>query len=165
MGCGMKNQARPTVTTNGFIRLVLSACPGLGHLYLGLFQRGLQIFFGFLASIIVITTVLDDGFVALVVFAWIFFSIFDAREIALRQAAGQTVTDQPLVEIGHLWMKREMIAYGLIGLGGLGLYRMVSELIMRFLDPAFSRSLHYLVFGTVAIVAGLYLLRSSRKSA
>ncbi|HLO02155.1 MAG TPA: B-box zinc finger protein [Symbiobacteriaceae bacterium] len=165
MPCGMKNQPRPSVTTNGFFRLILSACPGLGHLYLGMFQRGLQIFLGMLASVIVVTTVMDDGFVALIVFGWIFFSIFDAREIALRQAAGQPVTDQPLVEIGHLWRKRDTIAYGLIGLGILGLYRMVNEIIFRFLDPALSRSFHYLVFGSAAIVAGLYLLRSSRKSA
>lgn len=165
MPCGMKNQPRPSVTTNGFFRLILSVCPGLGHLYLGLFQRGIQIFLGVIATSVVTSIVLDDGFIALVVFGWIFFSIFDAREIALRQAAGQPVVDQPLVEIGHLWHKKDMIAYGLIGLGALGLYRMVSDIVVRYIDPALSRPLHYLVFGSAAIAAGLYLLRSARKDA
>lgn len=165
MPCGMKHQARPSVTTNGFFRLILSFCPGLGHLYLGLFQRGIQIFLGMVASIMICELVVDDAFIPLIVFGFIFFSIFDAREIAMRQAAGHPVVDKPLVEIGHLWRKRENVAYGLIVLGALGLYRMVSNLVVNYIDPALSRPLHYLVFGSAAIAAGLYLLRSSRKDA
>lgn len=165
MPCGMKHQSRPSVTTNGFFRLALSAFPGLGHLYLGLFQRGIQIFLGMVATSIVASLILGDGFVALGVFGWIFFSIFDAREIAMRQASGQAVVDQPLVEVSHLWQKRDTIAYGLIGLGALGLYRMLSDLVAYMYGPALSRPLHYLVFGAGAIAAGLYLLRSPRRDA
>jgi hypothetical protein len=164
MPCGMKQQPRPTVTTNGFIRLVLSVCPGLGHLYLGQFQRGMQLFLGMMAGIFVADFIQTEGLIPLIVFGFIFFSIFDAREIAMRQAAGQPVVDQPLVEIGPLWRKKETIAYGLIGLGALGLYRMVSDIVIRYY-PALYRPLHYLVFGSAAIAAGLYLLRSARQSA
>lgn len=164
MPCGMKQQARPSATTNGFFRLILSFCPGMGHLYLGLFQRGIQIFLGSILTGTVLNMIGGGGLIALSVFGWIFFSIFDARELAMRQASGQPVVDQPLVEIGHLMKKREMIAYGLIGVGALGVYRMLGDILVRLIgDYSLYRSLNYLVFGTAAIVAGLYLLRSTKK--
>lgn len=165
MPCGMRNQPRPSVTTNGFFRLILSVCPGLGHLYLGHFQRGVQIFLGMIATCVVFSMILSEGFIALAIFGWIFFSIFDAREIAMRQAAGHHVVDQPLIEMGSLWQKRETVAYGLIALGALGLYRMMSTMIVYYISPSLARPLDYLVFGSAAIAAGLYLLRSPRKDA
>lgn len=162
--CGSKFQPRRPLLTNGVIRTLLSIIPGLGHLYIGLPQRGVQLFLAMVASNIVVEGFLDLNFGPLITFAFIFYSIFDARELALRQSEGEPVADRPLVDLGQIMEHKDKLGYGLIALGALGVYRMLSQIVARYLSDI-ARPMDYLTFGVVAIAAGIYLLRKPGKSA
>lgn len=162
--CGSKVRPKRPLLTNGAIRTILSICPGLGHLYIGLPQRGIQLFVAVVAANILFEGFLNLNFGPLITFGFIFYSIFDARELALRQAEGERVEDRPLVDLRQLPQHREKLGYGLIALGALGVYRMLSQIIER-IRPELSRPMDYMTFGLLAIAAGVYLLRKPGQSA
>jgi hypothetical protein len=67
------------------LALVLSFFPGLGHLYLGLYQRGLTIFLSFAAAIWLASHTGELGI--LIAFVW-FFGVIDAYRQAQFMNAG-----------------------------------------------------------------------------
>jgi hypothetical protein len=159
--CALRSGRSRAERSNGFVRTILSFVPGLGHLYLGFPKRGLQLFTGLVLSMLV-SDVLFNDLQVLLFFGFVFFSVFDARELALRMATGALVVDRPFVEIGQLMDRKEWIGYGLIAIGVLGIYRMIAT-ILAYINPMLTRPLDYLVFGFAAIASGLYLLRGPRR--
>ncbi|MDB4897974.1 MAG: hypothetical protein JWN15_4236, partial [Firmicutes bacterium] len=67
---------RPRRDINGGLRFLLSLVPGVGHLYMGLFQRGLQFMVGTVGGAILLG-MLFPAFIGLLIPAMIFYSIFD----------------------------------------------------------------------------------------
>lgn len=152
--------------TSGNARFFLSIFPGLGHLYMGLFQRGMQLLVAFIAGCFILGNLLDDltGFF---VAAMIFFSIFDAREAYIRQAQGLEVEDKGFVDIQHLkleWNAR-WIGYILIGIGVIALFNVMVDDVLRVIlrDSqvyyAVVRAVKGSLAGVLAIAGGVYLLR------
>lgn len=90
-----------------FITFILSAFPGLGHLYLGLMNRGLVFmaaFLGWTALVLLGAEIIRSGdFTVLLVLLPIIglYSLFDALHLCGRMQAGETIPDvSPLAELG-----------------------------------------------------------------
>jgi len=155
----------------GFLRFALSICPGLGHMYMGLFNRGLQLMVGAIAGGIVLDMIaprspLSGFFIA----ALVFLSIFDAREAHLRLEQGLEVEDKGFVDIKNMrfeWRSR-YIGYGLVAIGVLGLYNTLVHDTLRLVCGYNSRvcsdlanSIDGILLGGLAVAAGVWLLKRS----
>lgn len=161
---------KPARDVIGPLRFVLSLAPGLGHLYMGLFNRGVQLMAGTLLGAALLGAIWEDltGFF---VIAMVFISVFDSREAALRIHQGLEVEDKGFVDL-KTWKFEKMawnstyIGYGLIGIGGLALYKTLVNDFLRLMfgyNFAFYRDLvstiNGVVLGSVAVGVGVWLLR------
>lgn len=154
---------------NGFLRLLLSALPGVGHLYMGLMQRGLELL-GLSIGGGIIVGWLMGPLIVLFVCAAAVYSIFDAREAHLRLAQGHEVADVGLFNWSSVNGQR-WLAYGLLVIGGIALFNSVLNDVLRIIFasvPALSgyhyaltRAVRGIALGLASIIAGLWLLRTS----
>lgn len=161
----MHKPAREVVS---FFRFVFSACPGLGHLYMGMMQRGFQMMVGGVLGGILIGMVFPP-LLGLYIPALIFFSIFDAREAHLRLLQGLEVEDKGFVDLKNwkgTWNPR-YVGYGLIGIGILAFYNVIVNDLLYMLFRN-SQMYYHLVeaangsfLGLLAIGAGLWMLRKN----
>ncbi|MEW8978751.1 MAG: hypothetical protein AB2385_10125 [Symbiobacterium sp.] len=158
--CLTARMERPAREINGFVRFVLSIAPGVGHLYMGLFNRGLQFFVGTLVGGAILGLVFP-GLLALYIPGAIFFSIFDAREIHLRIRQGLDVEDRGFVDVRALlahWNQRQ-VGIALIAIGALALWRVLTVDLLRMLGLYHvQRFVNGLALGVLALGAGIWLL-------
>lgn len=158
---------RPVREINGFVRFILSIAPGFGHLYMGLVNRGLQFFVGTILGGILLA-MLIPVLLPLYIAAAIFFSIFDAREAHLRMAQGLEVPDQGFVDLKNLSTRvgHREIGWGLIILGALALWRVVSYELARLIWVnrwwEVRAALNGMALGIVFVAAGIWLLRRNQ---
>lgn len=156
----VKGPARPL---SGFWRLVLSVVPGLGHLYMGLLNRGFQILAAAILGTI-ITGILFGPFWLLWAGFAVCYSIFDAREAHLRILQGAEVPDRFLFDL-RIRFNQKWIAYGLIGLGLLALYNtFVSDILATFMHYgpyyyALVSASRSILFGGACLGVGIWMLR------
>lgn len=167
--CLVTRVQRPAREINGFIRFVLSVAPGVGHLYMGLINRGLQFFMGTILGGIILGMVFP-GLLGLYIPAGIFFSIFDAREVHMRLAQGLEVEDKGFVDMKAMpfeWSQKH-IGYGLVALGGLGLWRVLMTDILQFIFRErwyqVRETINGMTLGVIAIAVGLWLLKRNSTS-
>ncbi|MBB3110505.1 hypothetical protein FHS18_002572 [Paenibacillus phyllosphaerae] len=87
-----------------FYTILLSFVPGLGHLSLGLMQRGLTLligFFGLLTMILFITALANEGgflvFLGVLPIVWL-YGMFDAIRQVQRKQAGEPLIDRSIME-------------------------------------------------------------------
>jgi len=159
--CLISRVQRPSREINGFIRFVLSICPGIGHLYMGLFNRGMQFLLGAVIGGVILGMIFP-GFLGLYVPAVIFFSIFDAREVHMRLAQGLEVEDKGFVDLKAMPLEwnQKYIGYGLLGIGILGVYRvLLDDILGIFFDYRLRDAVNGLTLGVVAIAVGVWLLK------
>lgn len=167
--CLEARMTRPRRDVNGFVRFVLSAAPGLGHLYMGLFNRGIQFMLGTVGGAILLGMI----FPALLGFwipASVFLSIFDAREAHLRLEQGLEVEDKAIVDLRNFTLSPQWnpryVGYALIGVGALVLYDTV---LKDFLYIVIDRSIYSdvvetiqgITMGALAILGGVWMIRRS----
>ncbi|WP_308636653.1 hypothetical protein [Paenibacillus silvisoli] len=101
---GIPPQPASGQSSERFYTILLSFIPGLGHLQLGLMQRGLNLmvgFFGLLAMIIFVAVLADQpGFLTFLLalpIIWL-FGMFDAiRHVDMKQA-GETLQDRSILD-------------------------------------------------------------------
>jgi hypothetical protein len=151
---------QPARDINGFVRFVLSIAPGVGHLYMGLFNRGMQFFMGTLIGGMVLGMVFPS-LLGLYIPAAIFFSVFDAREIHLRLSQGLEVEDRGFVDIRAVpiqWSQRQL-GIALIVLGALALWRVLTIDLLQMLGLYHvHRFINGLTLGALALGSGVWLL-------
>lgn len=136
----------------------LSFCTGVGHLYLGAMNRGLQfliLFFGSFAMI---------GFLPLRMFPfWIpiiwFYGLFDALQLADQEE----ILDKPLLEWKHLrghWAGFIFIALGLLMI----IDNTLPALWNAYLSDIFLGwvSIRTLIMALFLIVIGIFMLKGRR---
>ncbi|MCQ6561879.1 hypothetical protein [Paenibacillus mendelii] len=87
-----------------FYTILLSFVPGLGHLQLGLMQRGLTLLIGFfgLLTMIMFVSILanEDGFLVFLValpIVWL-YGMFDAIRLVQRKHAGEQLVDRSIMD-------------------------------------------------------------------
>jgi hypothetical protein len=160
---------RPARKISGLVRFALSVVPGVGHLYMGMFNRGIQFAaVTVLGGVLLDTILFSSPFSGLLVAGMVFLSIFDAREMHLRMEQGLEVEDKGFIDlktfrIDMAW-NNKYIGYGLIGVGGIALYNTIVQDIIRLLVPyqvysSIVRSANGMLIGVLTIGLGLYLLR------
>lgn len=155
---------KPAREINGAARFLLSLCPGLGHLYIGLGQRGMQMFLGFVGGWVLLGIIFPP-LLGFFIPAGIFYSVFDAREANLRMNQGLEVEDRGFVDPKNLnlqWNNR-YIGYALVVIGGLLLFNTVTNDLVEALFPErfwlITRAMRGAMMGALAIAAGVYLLQ------
>jgi hypothetical protein len=155
---------KPARDIHSGARFLLSLVPGVGHLYMGLVQRGMQFLLGWAAGWVLLT-ILFPPLLGVWIPLAIFYSVFDAREAHLRLAQGLEVEDKGFVDPKTLQLQwnHRYVAYVLVGIGALILFNTLTEDVLRVLMPynygTVARALRGTVMGGLAIWAGVYLLQ------
>ncbi|NEU31760.1 hypothetical protein GN156_13395 [bacterium LRH843] len=150
------------------IATFLSMFPGAGHLYLGYQRRGIQLMAAFLFSIYILDVLRLGIFLFLVPIIW-FYSFFDGLQRASKHGK-EPLEDIPIVS--YFINQQKWIGIGLVG---LGVYYLVTNMILPVLSPIISQYLNidihnwiynYLQTGLVCILligGGIKLLSGSKK--
>jgi hypothetical protein len=156
---------------SGNLLFVLSFVPGLGHLYLGFRQRGLQLALlwlvpGWLSGLLF----WQEAF-GLVTALAVVYSIFEARELYQNMQQGVSVGDQPLTLYARVqgWLLgNPRAAAGLVtALGVLLLVRVATVPLLEILGVApdlldrLRLLLGPVVFALTLVIAGIGLWRRS----
>lgn len=172
--CLDSRRKAPPREVSSLIRFALSVVPGLGHLYMGLFNRGIQLGAGAVLGSFVLNTLMPTSALpGFLVAALIFVSIFDAREAHLRMAQGLEVEDKAFVDLKTMqpnWNSR-YTGYALIAVGAIALYNAVMRDLLVLLIPygrykEIYNAINGSLIGLLAIAGGLWMLRrGSGKSA
>ncbi|MFU1797095.1 hypothetical protein ACM1RC_24750 [Paenibacillus azoreducens] len=135
-----------------FYTILLSFIPGLGHLHMGLMQRGLSFliaFFGFGTIMFFLTGLTSHTifllFLGVLPIIWL-YCMFDASQLIHRKQAGETVRDHSLfddMEAGRAEGKRSKVVATLLsafpGAGHmyLGLQKRGMQLMVFFLGSVY----------------------------
>jgi hypothetical protein len=150
------------------IATFLSIFPGVGHLYLGLQRRGIQLMAAFLFSIYILDILRLGIFLFLIPIIW-FYSFFDGLQKASRYGK-EELEDTPVISnfINHQkWVG--------IGLLLLGLYYLVGNIFIPALSPIlmdiinidlyywFNRYFQTTIVCVLLIGGGIKLLMGSKK--
>ena len=120
----------PTLRKSPGLAVVLSFFPGLGHLYLGLYQRGIAFFVAFAAAI-VLSDKADLGI--LIPFAW-FFAVIDAYRQTQFINLGYVPEPYP-GEVARKAARRGNLGFGvfLVLIGAILLYNQFYPIDLSFL--------------------------------
>lgn len=104
-----------------FWAFIFSMVPGVGYLYLGLMNRGLQTMLLFFGSIFLVSFIGFEQIMALVAPVVIFYTIFDTQQMIKDINAGLPVEDEQLFEFKKLSITQSWIGYALVAIGVLAL--------------------------------------------
>lgn len=125
------------------IATLLSFFPGLGHLYLGLQRRGIQLMAFFLFSIYILDVLRLGLFLFIIPIIW-FYSFFDGLQKASKADQNLDLEDKPI--ISSLAIHQKWLGIGLIL---LGLYFIFINIVLPIAEPylakIFKLSIPYLV--------------------
>lgn len=137
-----------------FLTFVLSAVPGLGHYYLGLMNRGLQVMILFFGSFYLYSIFgFNQSFPYVSLIIW-FYSLFDALQQHKIISEEEEFIDSPLIPWNKLNLKRTWIGWFLIF---LGIYFAVDKLIYSFLWEYY-HTFRNLLLSLILIGIGFYLV-------
>ena len=104
-----------------FWAFIFSVVPGVGYLYLGAMNRGLQTMALFFGSVFLASFIGFDQLMALVAPVVIFYSIFDTQQLAKDINAGIPVEDKQILDLKNVTFNQGWVGYALIVIGGLAL--------------------------------------------
>lgn len=104
-----------------FWAFVFSVLPGVGYLYLGLMNKGLQTMLLFFGSIFVAGFIGLEEIFALVVPVVVFYSIFDTQQQVKTINEGLPVEDRQYFDLKQIPYTHNWLGYALIVLGVLAL--------------------------------------------
>ncbi len=121
------------------IATLLSIVPGVGHLYLGLQKRGLQLMVAFLFSIYILDILRLGIFLFIIPIIW-FYSFFDGLQQASR-ADEETLEDEPI--FSSLMNYQKWLGLGLIL---LGLYYLGANIIVPIAGPILQEMFHIEIY-------------------
>lgn len=140
---------------NMFWAFVLSLIPGVGYMYLGLMNRGLQAMIIFFGSIFLAAMTHLDALLSFVLPVVLFYSIFDTLQLARQLREGLHVTDKPLFNLGQNYNWQSYLGYALVGLGVLAL---LNNLLPYIFDYGI---VHRLISPILIIAIGILILYKS----
>jgi len=137
---------------------VFSLVPGVGYLYLGLMNRGLQTMVLFFGAIFVASFIGFGEIMALIVPVVMFYSIFDTQQLVKSINAGDRPEDKQFFDIKQIPYTHNWIGWGLIVIGILALIRHVPFFWSFW--PTFNRLLPPVMIIGIGI---LILYRNTKK--
>ncbi|WP_066174756.1 hypothetical protein [Bacillus marinisedimentorum] len=131
----------------------LSFVPGLGHFYLGLMNRGLQIMIAFFSVMFLSDLFHLFGFLMPVI--W-FFGLFDALQQHRLVTTEDGHPDRPFIEWGHLHERKDLLGWGLIV---FGILLILDKLTIYFFNMPLFIMMRNALVGVLLIVLGWYLIK------
>jgi len=135
----------------------LSFCPGVGHLYLGAMNRGLQFLIIFFGSIFVVNFLRLGVFPFWLPIIW-FYGLFDALQKADDYILYGEIEDEPLFQWQELRINNSWLGWGLVVLGVyLLLDRHLGRLITTYLSISWY-DLRSIITAVLLIAFGAFLL-------
>ncbi|GAA0382891.1 hypothetical protein [Bacillus horti] len=145
-----------------FLTICFSAVPGLGHLYLGLMNRGLQIMLLFGGLILFITLSNIGAFAIILPIIW-FYSMFDALQHHQLIQDG-IFEDHPLPLLNKLLISHKWIAYFLIGSGLFIMAERVVYILGRYFGiyTFYFHELRTFVVAFIFVFIGIRLLNMKK---
>lgn len=132
----------------------LSFVPGVGHLYLGQMNRGLQMLIIFFGSIFFLEFLRLNALPFVIPVVW-FYSLFDALQQHRLINEEQIVIDQPIISWEKLKLKKQWIGWGMIF---LGIYLLFEKLSFYFFDWRFYDTFRSIIFALIFILVGWYMI-------
>ncbi|MFN3414437.1 MAG: LiaI-LiaF-like domain-containing protein [Thermoanaerobaculum sp.] len=134
------------------LAVLFSLLPGLGHIYLGLYQRGVAFFAAFLAALWLADHADLSGAIVAFVF---FFAMFDAHRMATLLATGTLVAHPPAAPNFPAKIGKSNLTLGIVLLaaGALLLYSNFYPLDLSFLADWWPLGL--ILFGLWLVVRDL----------
>jgi len=99
-----------------FLTFIFSFLPGLGHMYIGLLNRGLQIMILFFGSMFLMDFINLNAFPFFIPIIW-FFNMFDSLQFVAKMRRGEEVPDELLVEWSSITTKSKAWGWGLVVIG------------------------------------------------
>ncbi|MDF2607083.1 MAG: hypothetical protein K0S34_1278 [Bacillales bacterium] len=141
---------------------ILSFLPGLGHFYLGLMNRGLQLMLLFFGGILFSEQAFEELQLLLPVI--VFYSYFDAlRNYNSLLETGER-NDELLFEWGVFKGKEFVIGWGLVLLGVFSVLSLSQNLIATYVSSYIPHQfLERVVLAIIFIAGGIKLLRGEKK--
>ncbi|MBO8172497.1 MAG: hypothetical protein H0Z33_11450 [Bacillaceae bacterium] len=142
--------------------LILSFIPGLGHMYLGLTHRGLQIMAGFFLSLFLMDYLRISLFFFALPLFW-FYGLFDALQYYNRLDQDGEVADEPFVSQSVFIKRQKWIGYGLILIGVIAI---ADRILIPYLEPWLNlplRShLQTIIVSAILVLVGLRLIAGKK---
>jgi hypothetical protein len=134
------NGASPNDKKSKFWAFIFSLIPGVGYLYLGMMNRGLQTMVLFFGSIFIAGLIGFEELMALVAPVVIFYSVFDTQQMTKKINVGIPVEDKQLFNVKQIPVTQNWVGYGLVVIGGLALLNNLMPfpfwtIIRRMLPP------------------------------
>jgi hypothetical protein len=136
---------------SAWLAFLLSLIPGVGYMYLGLMNRGLQTIIIFFGAIFV-SEITRLDLAPFVIPVLVFYSIFDTLQLSRKIRQNVPVEDAPLINVGEFSNWQRYVGYALIGLGGLAL---INNLTPHFFDYGM---MHRLISPLLIIGVGVFIL-------
>lgn len=138
---------------SALLSFLLSIIPGVGYMYLGLMNRGLQTLIIFFGTIFVADITRMHALAPLAIPVLVFYSIFDTLQLSRKIRDGVPVQDKPLIDLGGSSSWQNIIGYTLLAVGLLAL---VNNIAPHYFS-------HYWLFNRVIpplliIGAGVFIL-------
>lgn len=159
-----KTEALNATLKSRFLTVFFSMVPGLGHLYLGLQQRGLSLMIMFFA-VIFLNTVVPNSLrfsVALAIPILWFYSQFDALKYRTQINLGETVEDRSIVPQLQNSIRLSWLGWILAGLGALNIFYDVLQVF--YLDYRIQRLIEDTVTAVILIGLGWWLVKGKADS-
>lgn len=161
-GTGGGAPAPPGRTPSPFLSFLFALVPGVGHMYMGLTQKGIQLMVLFFGSLYLSQHLFlfRDFWPLVVAPATWFYSFFDALETSRRLGQNEVVEDRPLIEMDRLLERGSLWGWILIVLGGITLMERIfgfaagRMVLHRFVAP--------IAVPLVILACGVYLLMQQR---
>ena len=120
---GEKSFAEAAVPKSKFWAFIFSLIPGVGYLYLGAMNRGLQTMVIFFGSIFVAGLLGFEQIMALIVPVVMFYSIFDTQQLVNSINTGHKPEDKLFFDPKKIPYTHNWIGWSLIVVGGLAALR------------------------------------------
>lgn len=150
---------RSTDKKSRFWAFVFSLVPGVGYLYLGLMNRGLQTMALFFGTIFAASFINFEQLMGLVVPVTMFYSIFDTQQMVKSINSGEQVEDKQLFDFKSITINQSWIGYAFVVIGILAL---LNGVLPQYI-PGFYVFRSFLPPLLVIGVGVLILYRSTRK--
>ncbi|MBI4733268.1 MAG: hypothetical protein HY779_00330 [Rubrobacteridae bacterium] len=150
----MENRRESVVLT-----FILSMVPGVGHFYLGLMNRGLQLMVTFVGSIVIGSFLDIPELAAFIPVIW-FYTLFDALQMTEAINSGKTVEDKPIYPLSRKIMKERTIGWIFIGVGVLLILKKILPglLGVLYLNP----NIQTAIVAFVLIAIGIRILKPGK---
>lgn len=137
----------------------LSFFPGVGHLYLGLMNRGLQFLIIFFGTILFSNLFLVNIFNVLLPIIW-FYTLFDALQQYNKLAADPEYKDTPLIS-WNSFTNNSIFGWILIIIGVL---IFADKILFALLGYKYYEVIKTIVIAILLVLIGIYLISGKRFS-